>query len=88
MAPLAIHGVVSGPMRMRPSATSSHASGAPSKPTPCSQIQRSACSAPQLWPTIPGHASSSQRSPSASTQPEIAVSGSGLSVFVRGTGAS
>ena len=75
-------------MRTRPSATSSHAPGAPSNPTPCSQIQRSACSAPQLWPTMPGQASSAQRSPSASTQPETVVSGSGLSVFVRGSGAS
>ena len=74
----------SGPTLTRPSATSSHASGAPSKPTPCSQIQRSACSAPQLWPITPGQASSSQ----SSTRPEIVVSGSGLSVFVRGSGAS
>ena len=32
---------------------SSHASGASSNATPCSQIQVAACSAPQLWPTIP-----------------------------------
>ena len=33
--------------------------GVPAKPIPCSQIQRSACSEPQLWPTIPGQPRSS-----------------------------
>ena len=42
-APLATHGVMRPATRSRPIATSSHASGCSSKPTPCSQIQRSAC---------------------------------------------
>ena len=67
-APFATQGVVAGPIRTRPTATSSHASGAPSKPIPCSQSQRSACCEPQLCPIIPGQRSSSSRRPSASTR--------------------
>ena len=37
---------------------------------PCSQIQRSACSAPQLWPTIPRQSSISSDRPATSTEPE------------------
>ena len=47
-APLAIHGVVRPAIRTRPTARSSHAPGAPSKPIPCSHSHVSACCAPQL----------------------------------------
>ena len=72
---------------MRPSAASSHTSSAPSNPAPWSQIQRSACWVPQLWPTMPRHPSSlTSRSP-ARTTPSKRASGYGLSSFVFGTGA-
>ena len=75
----------------RPSAarstTSSHAPGASAKPTACSQTQRSACSEPQLWPTMPRQPATSVRCPSASIQPVNTASGCGLSSFVRGSGA-
>ena len=54
-APFATHGVVMPPMITRPIATSIHS---PSSVAQCSQIQRSACSAPQLWPTMPRQPSS------------------------------
>src|SRR4051812_12401536 len=66
---------------------SSQASGRSSKSAPCSQIQRSACSAPQLWPTIPRQPSTSSDRPATSTEPEKRAAGSGVSVFVRGSGA-
>ena len=69
-----------------PRATSSHASGASSKPIPCIQIQRSACSEPQLWPTIPRQPSSSRRRPPASSSaPSKTASGAGLVSLVRGS---
>ena len=76
---------VSGPTLTRPSATSSHASGAPSKPTPCSQIQRSACSAPQLWPTMPGQR---VELPVLDAAGDRRVRAAGSRVLVRGSGAS
>src|SRR3954471_19578904 len=54
---------------------------------PLVQIQRSACSAPQLWPTIPRQPFSSITRSRTVTVPLKVVDGCGLSVFVRGTGA-
>ena len=55
---------------------------------PCSQIQRSACSAPQLWPTIPGQPSSSSAVVARrAIVPSHVRGGRGLSSFVRGSGA-
>ena len=69
-------------------ATSSQAVGSCSKPSPLSQIQRSACSVPQLWPTIPGQAFSSIGSrPARLILPSKLAIGAGLVSFVRGTGA-
>jgi hypothetical protein len=85
--PLATHGVTQRPARTRPSTTSSQAPGTSAKPTACSQTQRSACSAPQLWPVIPRHPATSVRRPPASTQPLNTASGRGLSSLVRGSGA-
>ena len=83
--PFAIHGVRREPTCTRPSATSSHACGAPSKLQPCSQIQRAACSAPQLWPTMPGqHRISIGSLPGSSSTPSKRASGAGLVSFVRG----
>ncbi len=86
-APLAIHGVSTGPILTRPTERSSHASGSSSNATPCSQIQRSACSAPQLWPTIPGQPSSVDRRAADRHRAVEDGAGSGLSSFVRGSGA-
>ena len=85
--PLATQGVVHGPTLIRPSAASSQASSRPSKPAPCSQIQRSACWAPQLCPTIPRQPVMSTTRPPARTSPSKRASGYGLSSFVRGSGA-
>ena len=57
-APLPTQGVVSGPSLILPIAASSQS---PASLRPCSQIQRSACWAPQLWPTIPRQPSSVER---------------------------
>ena len=60
-APLPIQGVVTGPIFTRPIAASSQS---PSAVSPCSQIQRSACCAPQLWPAIPRQPSTAISRPS------------------------
>src|SRR4051812_20131967 len=54
---------------------------------PLVQIQRSACSAPQLWPTIPRQPSTEIVLSLTVTVPLKVVDGYGLSVFVLGTGA-
>ena len=84
-APFATHGVVTGPSFTRPIAASSQS---PSSVSPCSQIQRSACWAPQLWPAMPRQPSTSicaVRRPSAARR--SAPPGAGESSFVRGSGA-
>src|SRR4051794_25225530 len=81
MAPLPIHGVVHGPSLIRPIAASSQLW--PS--APCSQIQRSACSAPQLWPTMPRQPPTSSDRPATSTEPVNRAAGNGVSVSVRGS---
>src|SRR3954454_10658797 len=57
--PLPIHGVVTGPSLIRPIAASRYASPSESNAVPFVQIQRSACSPPQLWPTMPAQPSTS-----------------------------
>ena len=82
-APLAIHGVVFEPTVTLPMAASSQS---PSSVMAWSQIQRSACSEPQLCPTIPRHPSSGiggPRCPCARrtprTAPDCRASSSGAS---------
>ena len=65
-APFATQGVVTGPSLTRPIAASSQS---PSAVRPCSQIQRSACWAPQLWPAIPA----SRRRRSTARRPRRAL---------------
>ncbi len=66
-----------------PSAASSQS---PSSVSPCSQIQRSACCAPQLWPITPGQPSATTVRPSTRSVPLKRAAGAGLSSFVRGSG--
>ncbi len=61
IAPLPTHGVVSRPSFTRASAASSQS---PLAARPCSQIQRSACWVPQLWPITP-------RQPSTATSAAV-----------------
>ena len=83
---MATHGVVTGPIRIRPHATSSQVPGeAPSNARPDSQIHSSACCSPQLWPTIPGQPSRRIVSPSTSSEPSNTASGAGDISFVRGS---
>ena len=80
------HGVVSGPTLIFPSAASKQPS--PSRNSfAWIQVQRSACSRPQLWPIIPGQASTSIASPSTVTEPEKRASGYGDRNLVFGSGA-
>ena len=83
-APFATQGVVRGPTFTRPIAASSQS---PSSVTPWSQIQRSACCAPQLWPAMPRQPSTSIVRPSTLRLPENRAAGAGESSFVRGSGA-
>ena len=52
-------------MRTRATASSSQASGSSSKPAACSQTQRSACSRPQLWPTVARQPTTTDYTPDA-----------------------
>jgi hypothetical protein len=55
---------------------------------PCSQIQVAACSAPQLWPAIPGQPSTGTGAPPPTARlPSKTALGNGLSSLVRGSGA-
>ena len=83
-APLPTHGVVAGPIFTRPIAASSQS---PSGVMPCSQIQRSACCAPQLWPAMPRQPSTGISRPFTDRRPEKRAAGAGESNFVRGSGA-
>src|SRR4051812_18752341 len=66
-------------------ATSTQASGAPSKPSPCSQIHCSACCSPQLCPTMPRQPTTDTDSPSTSNRPSNSAEGDRDSSFVRGS---
>ncbi len=85
-APLAIQGLSAPPTRMRAIASSIQASDSSSKPAACSQTQRSACSTPQLWPTVARQPTTSTSAPSSTRRPLAIPSGTGASSFVRGTG--
>jgi hypothetical protein len=86
-APPPSHGVTTRPSRTRATTSSSQASGASSSSAACSHTQRSACSEPQLCPTVARQPATSTRRESNVSRPLTMPSGSGASSFVRGTGA-
>jgi len=86
-APIAVQGDSAGPTLILASTSSSHASGAPSKPSACSQIHESACSDPQLCPAVPRHPDTLTARPSISSVPVMWPSGTTASSLVRGSGA-
>src|ERR1700722_13981899 len=85
-APIAVHGDRAGPTLILASTRSSHASGAPPKSAACSHTHESACSDPQLLPTVPRHPDTlTLRSPTSSW-PVTWPSGTLASSLVRGSG--
>ena len=84
---MAVQGRRARPILILASTSSSQASGAAVKPAACSHTQESACSDPQLRPTVPRHPDTPTGWPSTSSVPVTSPSGTLATGLVRGSGA-